>query len=139
MSDADVFRRVPLEIFNEGRVELIEEIFAPDFVNHVMFPGIGKGRDSVRSIAEALRTAFPDYLCEITHEMHDADLHFNHAKVSGTMTGDFMGKPATGKSATWEEMHVGRMRDGKVVEHWAVIDQLGMLQQLGVIPAQPGA
>ena len=55
----------------------------------------------------------------------------------GTMTGAFMGMPATGKSATWTEIHIARVANGKLTEHWSNIDQLGMLQQLGVIPT-PG-
>jgi predicted ester cyclase len=53
------------------------------------------------------------------------------------MTGDFMGIPATGKHATWNEIHVGRVANGRVAEHWGIADQLGMLVQLGVVPA-PG-
>jgi predicted ester cyclase len=50
-----------------------------------------------------------------------------------------MGMPATGKSATWSEIHIARMNDGKVVEHWVNQDRMGMLQQLGLIPAPKGA
>ena len=57
--------------------------------------------------------------------------------ASGTMKGEFAGMKPTGKSATWDEVHIVRMKDGKAVEHWAV-DQLGMLQQLGLAPAAPG-
>jgi predicted ester cyclase len=49
------------------------------------------------------------------------------------MKGDFMGIPATGKQATWTEIHIGRVADGRMVEHWGLVDQLGMLVQLGVI------
>ncbi len=55
------------------------------------------------------------------------------------MRGDFMGMKATGKSATWDAVHIARVRDGKVAEHWAVQDQLGMLQRLGLAPAPPMA
>ena len=57
--------------------------------------------------------------------------------ASGTMTGAFAGMPATGKRATWTEIHIGRVADGRVVEHWGLVQELGMLVQLGVIPA-PG-
>ena len=49
------------------------------------------------------------------------------------MKADFLGMPATGKSATWTEVHIGRVANGRLTEHWGVIDQLGMLVQLGVI------
>jgi predicted ester cyclase len=57
--------------------------------------------------------------------------------VSGTMKGAFMGTPATGKKATWSEIHIVRLANGKVVEHWANVDQMGMMQQLGLMPT-PG-
>jgi predicted ester cyclase len=65
-------------------------------------------------------------------------MHAGWIRASGTMTGDFMGMPASGKSATWEETHMARFADGKLAEHWAVIDQLGMLTQLGFIPPMGG-
>jgi predicted ester cyclase len=59
-----------------------------------------------------------------------------HLRASGTMTGDFMGMPASSKSASWEEMHWVRFAAGKMAEHWSVTDRLGMLEQLGFIPRQ---
>ncbi len=54
------------------------------------------------------------------------------------MTGEFMGMPASGRSAAWDEVHIGRFANGKLAEHWAVVDQLGMLHQLGFAPT-PGS
>jgi predicted ester cyclase len=59
------------------------------------------------------------------------------SSASGTMTGEFGGMPATGKRATWTEIHIGRVANGRLVEHWGLVDQLGMLVQLGIVPA-PG-
>ena len=55
----------------------------------------------------------------------------------GTMKGEFQGMPATGKHATWSEIHIGRFAGSKLVEHWGNVDQLGILQQLGLAPT-PG-
>ena len=57
--------------------------------------------------------------------------------ATGTQRGEFMGSPASGKRATWEEIHIIRMQDGKAVEHWGIVDALGTMQQLGMVPA-PG-
>ncbi|WP_412544102.1 ester cyclase [Longispora sp. K20-0274] len=135
MGDADTVRRVPLEIFNEGDVGLINEIFTPDFVEHVTSPGFPEGRAGLRAFVLGMRQAFPDFRYEVLAQVDDGDLHVLYVQASGTMTGDFMAIPATGLSATWLEMHMARMRGGWIVEHWAVLDQLGMLQQLGVLPA----
>jgi predicted ester cyclase len=135
MSDADAanFRRIPLEVFNQGRLDLIDELLAPDFVEHATLPpGLPEGRDGLRAIVSAIRGAFPDFRYEIVLQLQDGDTHVGYIRATGTMTGDFMGMPATGKTATWDEAHIGRYRDGTLVEHWAVQDQLGMLQQLGL-------
>jgi steroid delta-isomerase-like uncharacterized protein len=135
MSDADAFRRMPFEVFNQGRVDLIDELLAPDFVEHVQLPpGVPDGPAGLRAFVSALRGAFPDFRYEMVQQLQDGDTHIGHVRATGTMTGDFMGMPATGKTATWEEIHIGRMRNGKLTEHWAVVDRLGMLQQLGLAP-----
>lgn len=132
--DAQSFRRIPLEVFNQGKLELVEELLAEDFVEHAAPPGMPTNRDALRIFVTALREAFPDFKYEILGQWQDGDTHIGYIRGSGTMTGDFMGMPASGKSAAWDEMHIGRYVDGELVEHWAVIDQLSMLRQLGFVP-----
>jgi len=141
MSESDTvnFRRIPLEVFNEGRYELIDELVAKDFVEHVPLPpGMPEGTEGLRAFVQAIRAAFPDFRYSIKLQLRDGDMHVGYIQASGTMSGDFMGMPASGKAATWDEVHIGRYSGGKLVEHWAVVDQLGMLQQLGFAPV-PGA
>jgi steroid delta-isomerase-like uncharacterized protein len=138
MSNNDAHLRVPLEVLNEGRIDLMDELFAADYVDHVSIPGFSPGRDGLREFFRAFKAAFPDLQATIVNELSNGDKRLVHIRMSGSMQGDFMRMPATGKSATWEEMHLVRMRDRKIAEHWAVMDQLGMLQQLGVIPTAPG-
>jgi len=66
-------------------------------------------------------------------------MQIGHVQVRATMLGALMSMPARGKSSTWQEIHMTRIRDGKLLEQWAVQDQLGMLQQLGFAPAPPGS
>ena len=136
--DAATFRRVPAEIFNEGNLDLIEELFADDYVEHAAPPPLPPTRESVRMFVGGLRAAFPDLHLEVLQHWQDGDMHIGWVRSSGTMTGDFMDMPAANKSATWDETHIVRFADGKIAEHWAVIDQLGMLTQLGFIPPRPG-
>jgi steroid delta-isomerase-like uncharacterized protein len=129
------FRRVPEEIFNQGKLELIDEIFAADYVEHVPLPpGMPAGREAVKQFIAMLRAAFPDLHYTIEDELAEGDMVVDRVTVQGTHQGDFMGIPASGKQATWGEIHMGRFASGKLVEHWANQDQLGMLQQLGIIP-----
>jgi predicted ester cyclase len=140
MSDLDkqTLRRIPLEAFNENKVEIVDEVLAADFVEHrSMPPGVPQGRDGLKVLIKGLKAAFPDLRYTMIHQVAEGDMVVQHMSASGTMKGEFAGMKPTGKSATWDEVHVVRMKDGKAVEHWAVVDQLGMLQQLGLAPAAP--
>ncbi|GIG61643.1 hypothetical protein Lfu02_60150 [Longispora fulva] len=137
MSDADTHRLVPEEILNKGRFELIDQVFAPDYVEHVMIPGYSQDREGLRQFFTAYLAAFPDLDCAITNEVNEGDRHVIHITATGTMTGEFMGMPPVNKKASWEEMHISRMSGGQIVEHWGVVDQFGMMQQLGFIPTGP--
>jgi predicted ester cyclase len=136
--DAATYRRLPLEVFNEGKIELIEELLSEDYVEHAAPPGFPTDRNSLVAFVTALRAGFPDFKYEILGQWQNGEMHMGWIRASGTMTGDFMGMPASGKSATWDESHIARFADGKVAEHWAVTDQLGMLTQLGFIPPMGG-
>jgi predicted ester cyclase len=129
--------RIPLEVLNSGNFGLIDELMAPDFVEHFPQPGVPPTREGFKQFAISLKTAFPDlhYVIEDSLEIGDRIVH--RLTASGTMKGEFMGVPATGKRATWTEIHIGRVANGRLTEHWALIDQLGMLVQLGIVPA-PG-
>ena len=129
--------RIPLEVLNNGNFGLIDELVATDFVNRTPQPGVSPTRDGFKQSAIALKTAFPDlrYAVEDTIQCGDKIVH--RLSGSGTMTGEFMGVPATGKRTTWTEIHVARVANGRMTEHWGLVDQLGMLVQLGIVPA-PG-
>ena len=129
--------RIPLEVFNQGNFGLIDELIAPDFVEHSAQPGVPPTRDGFKQFAMAYRSAFPDLRYTVDDAIDAGDKIVYRLTVSGTMKGDFLGMPATGTRATWTEIHIGRVANGQLVEHWGLVDQLGMLVQLGVIPA-PG-
>jgi steroid delta-isomerase-like uncharacterized protein len=135
MSDAnkEVSLRL-IEGFSQGRAEVIDELVAADIVDHGRFEGMPEGREGVKALLGAIHAAFSDLEITVNRAVADGDLVVVHATNSATMTGDFAGMPATGKHATWEAIHIDRISDGKVAEHWVVQDQLGMLQQLGLVP-----
>jgi steroid delta-isomerase-like uncharacterized protein len=126
-----------LEVFNDGNVGLIDELYATDFVNRTTPHGVGPTRDAFKEWVKALRTAFPDIHYTLDDSIEAGDKIVTRVTGSGTMRGDFAGMPATGKRATWSEIHIERVANERVVEHWGVVDQMGMLIQLGVIQA-PG-
>jgi steroid delta-isomerase-like uncharacterized protein len=129
--------RIPLEILNQGRYELIDEIYAPDFVEHYEQPGVPPTREGFKQFAMAYRAAFPDLHYTVEDAIEAGDKIVHRLTASGTMKGDFLGMPATGRRATWSEIHIGRVADGRLVEHWGLVDQLGLFVQLGIVPA-PG-
>lgn len=132
-----MIERIPLEILNEGKYELIDEIYAPDYVEHTGQPGVAPTREGFKQTAIALKTAFPDLHYVIEDAIESGDRIVHRLTASGTMKGDFAGMPATGKHATWTEIHIGRVANGRLAEHWGLIAELGMLVQLGIVPA-PG-
>ena len=131
------FDRIPLEILNQGKVELIDELFAPDFVERTPQPGLAPTREAFKGFVKSLRTAFPDIRYTIEDAIEAGDKLVYRVTASGTMRGEFAGMPATGKHATWTEIHISRVVNEHIVEHWGLIQELGMMVQLGVIPA-PG-
>ncbi len=142
MSDQNkaIAARIPLEAFNQGKLEVIDEVIADNSVDHgTLPPGMPSGKEGVKALVKALRSAFPDLKIAIDLQVAEGDLVVQHATSTGTMKGEFAGMPPSGKSAKWEAIHISRIKDGKIVEHWVVQDQLGMLQQLGFIPQTAGA
>jgi predicted ester cyclase len=129
--------RIPLEVINNGNYGLVDELLSTDFVDHSPQLGVPPTRDGLKQSLRALKTAFPNVRYTIESSIACGDQVVHYLKATGTMTGEFMGIAPTGKSATWSEIHIGKGVNGRLTEHWSVIDQLGMLVQLGVVPA-PG-
>ena len=132
--------RIPLEAFNQGKLEVIDEVIADNSVEHAPVPpGMPSGKEGLKLLVKALRSAFPDLNLTLDLEIADGDLVVHRVISTGTMKGEFAGMPPSGKKATWEAIHITRVKGDKIVEHWGVQDQLGMLQQLGFIPTPEAA
>src|SRR2546428_5899866 len=126
--------RIPLEAFNQGKLEVIDEVIADNSVEHSPLPpGMPTGKEGLKALIKSLRSAFPDFKIKIDLQVAEGDLVVQRATTTGTMKGEFAGMPPSGKTATWEAIHISRIKDGKVVEHWQAPHQLGMLPQLGFI------
>ena len=126
-----------VEALNAGDFSTLESLVAADGVDHAVPPNMPPTRDSAIQFLTMFRSAFPDLKYTVEDVIAEGDLVVQRSTATGTMKGDFLGMPATGKSATWGETHIIRVQNGKIVEHWASVDQLGMLQQLGLAPV-PG-
>lgn len=128
-------RRLPLEGFNQGYAGVFDEVVAPDANDHLPPPGLPPGREGYKRFVSMLHAAFPDIHYTVKEEVAEGDRVFHHTMASGTHRGEFLGIPPTGRRITWDEMHILRFASGQAVEHWGNVDELSILQQLGVIPA----
>jgi predicted ester cyclase len=129
------FRRIPEEVINGGNLDLADELFARDYIEHVPIPpGMPTGVEGFKAYFAMLRSAFPDLHYTVEAVLAEGDMTAGHLTARGTHSGSFMGIPATGRQVAWTETHIGRYEDGKLVEHWGNSDDLGMLQQLGAVP-----
>lgn len=129
-------RRSALEIWNQGKLDVIDELVAEGATFHdPNVPG-GKfiGPQGFKQFVEIYKAAFPDVHFTILDQIAEGDKVVTRWSATGTHTGALMGIPATNKHATVTGTDIGRYANGKVVEEWLTYDMLGMLQQLGVVP-----
>jgi len=130
-----IARRIPLEVFEQGRLAVIDEIVVPDVKEHGdPPPGMPAGREGLKAVVSEMRKGFPDLKFSVDLQVAEGDFVAGYSTVSGTHKGEAFGMPATGKHAEWAETHIVKIVNGKITEHWGVIDQLGMLRQLGLAP-----
>jgi steroid delta-isomerase-like uncharacterized protein len=141
MSDANkiVSRRLVEEVFNQGKYDVIEEIIVPTFVNHDPATGDVTGYEGVRQNIDGYRSAFPDLKITIEEQLAEGDLVATRWTAKGTHKGELMGIAPTGKEATVTGLTLDKIEDGKIVETWNNWDTLGLMRQLGVIPAMSTA
>ena len=130
-------RRFVEEVQNRGDLAALDELCAPDFVNHSAPPGVPPTREGLEQLTALFRQAFPDGQMAIEEMLAEADRVATRKTFRGTHQGDLMGLPPTGRRVEIGLIDIVRVVDGKVVEHWNAVDNLGMMQQLGAIPA-PG-
>ena len=136
MADARTFvRSTTEEIWRTGNASLIDEHMAPNYVLHKPPTGFAPDREGLKAIVHAMRSAFPDLRMTVEDVVAEGDKVVQRRRYEGTHKGELFGIPASGKSVSVSQITVSRVADGKFVEEWAETDFLGMLQQLGVVPA----
>jgi steroid delta-isomerase-like uncharacterized protein len=130
-------RRFFTEVWGKGDLAVIDELTGPAFVDHNAPPGLPPGVEGLKQFVVAYRAAFPDMQVSIDDLIAEGDKVVIRLTARGTNTGPLFGMPTTGKAAVVTGITIERKVNGKTVEGWNNFDQLGMLQQLGVIPT-PG-
>jgi steroid delta-isomerase-like uncharacterized protein len=123
------------EVMSNGKLEVIDELCAPDYVEHDPFPGTSADLAGLKDSIGVIRAAFPDI--EVTPD--DMVLEGDRLAVRSTMRatheGDFMGMPASGKKVEVSNYDFVRFENDQAVEHWGVIDSAALMEQIGAVPA----
>ena len=126
-----------LAIWNEGNLELVDELYAPEFVWHVVGADDVVGTEAFKELVTAFRTAFPDIRVTFDEILVAGDKTVIRWTMSGTNTGPLQGTPPTGQPVRLQGVAISRAVDGKTVEVWQHYDQLSMFQQMGFTLAPP--
>jgi steroid delta-isomerase-like uncharacterized protein len=133
-----VVRRWVVEGFNTGDPAIADEIIDPAFsYHHPGLPPIPSGPEGYRQLVAMYRDAFPDLNITMVEMIAEGDRVVARWTAQGTNTGEMMGMPPTGKAFQAPGMNMFRINGGKVAEVWTSFDDLGMMQQLGIVPT-PG-
>jgi steroid delta-isomerase-like uncharacterized protein len=137
-TNKEIVRRLGVEPW-EGNVGVIDELVAPDYIGHDPSQPELHGPDGVKGFVTTYLSAFPDGRITIDEQLAEGELVASRWTGRGTHQGDLMGIPPTGKQVTVSGITISRVKNGKVVEEWSNWDTLGLLQQLGAVPAMAGA
>src|SRR2546430_376997 len=134
--NAATYRRWFDEGCSQGDVDLADELYSPDYVTHSLGPNFAPTLEGLKMFVRALREGMPDLNCPVEEVVAEGDRVAGRFSLRGTHRGPLLGIPATGKQVLAGVMVIARFDEGgEWVEDWASWDQLGMLQQLGVVPA----
>jgi len=123
--------------FNRGDLSIVDRIVDPSFVEHQRLPpGAPTNQDAVRAIIGALREGFPDFHLAIEQIDEVDDRVWLRMRGTGTHKGEFLGLAATGRRIEVDVIDLVRLKNGKIVEHWGVPDQLAVMEQLGALDGE---
>jgi predicted ester cyclase len=128
-----VVRLLMEEDISRGNVAVAEQIIHPDFYDHTNPPGLQEGLCGHNGIVAYFRSAFPDLEFRIDALIAEGDRVVACTTMVGTQRGEFFGIPPTGKSVTVPGIHILRIAEGRIAEHWGVNDDLSLMRQLGVV------
>ncbi|MGB3714812.1 MAG: ester cyclase [Candidatus Promineifilaceae bacterium] len=131
-----LIQRLFEEAFNRGNLAAVDDVLSSDHFAHNAFGGTPHGPAGLKWLIATLRTAFPDLHCTVDDQISDGEKFAAHWTMRGTHHGLFMGSQPSGKRVTVPGIIFGRLIDGRLAEDWTLIDQLGLLQQLGIVPPQ---
>lgn len=125
------------EACEAGNADIVDEFLAPDFVEHNPFPGVPPTREGWKEVFMGFVQGAPGYHT-VDALVAEDDMVAGRVTAYGKHEGELFGIPRTGKDIKVSGIAFWRIRDGKIVEHWHETDQMGLMQQLGVVPSPQG-
>ena len=133
-NNSDIVRRFITEVLNGGNIDSAGEFFRDDMVEQVPFPGQGPRLSGLKDVLRGMRTAFPDMRWTIEEQIAEGGKVVTRFEWTGTHRGDFLGVPATGRSVKVWGIVIDRLEGGKIKDTRIIMDTLGLMMQLGVVP-----
>jgi steroid delta-isomerase-like uncharacterized protein len=122
-------------LFTKGDLGAVDTYLAEDFINHDPPLGVSADREGMRAAGAMIRAACPDWHSDLHLLVAEDDLVVERFTASGTQRGELMGVAPTGRTVSLPGINIFRLRDGLIVEWWGRLDELGLLRQLGMMPA----
>jgi steroid delta-isomerase-like uncharacterized protein len=122
-------------LFTKGDLGAVDTYLAEDFINHDPPLGVSADREGMRAAGAMIRAACPDWHSDLHLLVAEDDLVVERFTASGTQRGELMGVAPTGRTVSLPGINIFRLRDGLIVEWWGRLDELGLLRQLGAVPA----
>ena len=128
-----VARRLLEDEISHANFAITEEVVHPDFVDHTNPPGMQHGIEGHQAIVRLFTASFPDLQWDIEDLIAEDDRVVARTVMQGTHLGDFFGLAPTGRKVTMRGIHIIRVAEGKVIEHWGCNDDLDLMRQLGAV------
>jgi steroid delta-isomerase-like uncharacterized protein len=132
-----VVRRFVEEVFNNGNLAAVDQFLAAEYHDANALPGQEPGREGAKRAFSLYQQVFADLRYTIEEMIAEGNTVVTRVTFRATHRGAFLGIPPTNRQVSVPAVHITRLVDGKIREHWSLMDDLGLMQQLGVLPAVP--
>lgn len=130
----EISRSITEDLFAKGKLDLVEEYFAEDYVGHNPPEGFGSGREGLRAFVQTIHERLSDIEAEATHVLVDGDRSAVRWTVRAVHSGEFFGIPPTNETVHVDGISIYQFEGGRVAEEWTRSNDLEMLQQMGALP-----
>jgi steroid delta-isomerase-like uncharacterized protein len=136
-SNAAVVRNFVEQVITQGDIDSASQFVSEDVVEQVPFPGQGPGLKGLQDVLRGMRSGFPDLNFAIKEQISEGDKVASRFEWTGTHRGEFLGMPATGRPVRVWGIVIDRLENGRIKDTRIIMDSLGLMMQLGVIPPPP--